>query len=75
MGTADLLAGAALEQLLHAGGATAVLVGAHHHGGVLVIVELAHAQEALLLDLVFNYALDLRAHHGWVDQLHLEPIY
>lgn len=71
MRTANLLVGATFEQLLHARGATAMLVGAHHHGGVLVIVEFPHAQEALLLDLVFNYVLDLLVHHGLVDQLHL----
>jgi hypothetical protein len=48
-----------------------MLVRAHHHGGVLVIVEFAHAQEALLLHLVFYYVLDLLIHHRLVDQLHL----
>lgn len=71
MRAGDLLVGAVFEQLLHARGATAMLVRAHHHGGVLVIVEFAHAQEALLLHLVFYYVLDLLIHHRLVDQLHL----
>lgn len=43
MRTADLLRGAVLEQLLHARGATAMLVRAHDHGSILATVELSHA--------------------------------
>lgn len=71
MRTADLFVGAILEQLRHTWCATAMLVGTHHHGSILVIVEFTHAQKALLLHLVFNYVLDLLTHHCLVDQLHL----
>jgi hypothetical protein len=48
-----------------------MLVRAHHHGGILVVVKFTHAQKAFLLDLVFNYVLDLLVHHSLIYQLHL----
>ena len=57
---------------MHAWGAAGVLVEAHDDGGVVVLVELAHAQKALHLHLVLNYASYLRIHQIPIDQLHFE---
>jgi len=60
--TEDLLIGVVFEERLYAGGATAVLVHAHHHGSVVLGIELPHAEEALHLDLAFQQTLDFFGH-------------
>lgn len=62
LGTVELLLGIIFDEFLHAGGATAMLVNAHDHRRVLILIELPHAEEAFLLHLVRYQVLDLCAH-------------
>lgn len=47
-----------------------MLVNAHDDGSILTVVELAHAEEALLLDLVGDERLDFGVHELRTDQFH-----
>ncbi len=60
--TGDLLVGVVFEEFLQTGGATAVLIHAHHHGGVVLGVELTHAEEALQFHFALQQGLDLLGH-------------
>ena len=52
MGAGEEGFGVVFEQLGHAGGAAAMLVHAHHHGDVVVGIELTQAEAALGLYFV-----------------------
>jgi hypothetical protein len=43
MRTADLLAAIDSYEFLHAGRAAGMLIDAHHHGRIFVLIELSHA--------------------------------
>lgn len=62
MRTSDGFGGIDPDELLHAGSTASMLVDAHHHGSVLILIELAHAEETLLLNLVDNQLLYLLVH-------------
>lgn len=66
----DLLAGLHLDQFLHAGPATGVLVHAHHHRRVLLAVELTQTEEALSLHLAPQKGLDLFTEERVLELLH-----
>jgi len=70
VGTGDLLIGFVFEQFVHARGTTAVLVHAHHHGRVVVSIELAHAQKALQFELGLEQGLDVLGNPFSSKQIH-----
>ena len=61
---------AVFDEFRHAGRTTTVLVGTHHHGRVLPIIELPHTHEALPLQFVLHDGLRLLIHPLQVSQLH-----
>ena len=47
-----------------------MLINTHDDGSILTVIELAHAQEALLLDLVADERLDFGVHELGTYQFH-----